>query len=126
MSAIVALINRPVVKALGQACVYLCAAAILTFFVLEFRTIRAERIERQRNTLLVLDALKDAKADRQVQQMVVDELARTVWGSLEPRVEKQEQRPVVRVPTWQGCQQEMSNRLKRLEEWRLRHMSQEH
>ena len=127
MSAIVALINHPVAKSVGQAIVYICAAAVLTFFVLEFRAVRDERSERQRNTLLVLDALKEARSDRQAQQIVLDELTRTVWGDLEPRVEKQEKRPpAARVPSWQNWQQTMTDRVKRLEEWRLRHMSQEH
>jgi hypothetical protein len=97
--------------------VYICAVALLTFIVLEFRTVRAERADRQRNTLLVLDALKDGRAERQAQQLVIDELARTVWADLEPRVEKAEKRPsVVRVPTWQNWQQQIQNRVQRHDE----------
>jgi peptidoglycan hydrolase CwlO-like protein len=96
MSAIAALIEHPLVRSIGQAMVYICAVALLTFIVLEFRTVRAER---------------------QAQQLVIDELARTVWADLEPRVEKAEKRPsVVRVPTWQNWQQQIQNRVQRHDE----------
>ena len=127
MSAIAALINRPLVRSLGQLLVYVCAAVFLTYVVLQLKDFSEFRAERQRTTALVLDALREAQADRQAQQIVLDELTRTVWGDLEPRVEKQEKRPpAARVPSWQNWQQTMTDRVKRLEEWRLRHMSQEH
>lgn len=105
-------------------------AAVLSYIVLQ---LDANWRSHRQHELYLLDqnnAISKLQMEVLAQQEVINQLTYAIWGDLEPRVEKQEQRKMSALipprPNWEHDLDEIRERMKTFERWRADHLARDH